>query len=330
MEDNLPRLSLVLPMYRVERFIVGCLESIYSQKEAESVEVILVDDGSPDSSAEVAEQWLNNQPYENWRIIQQENRGLGGARNTGLCNASASYVWFVDSDDRISSDALSHIFKHLDEGLDYIAFNSLWMPQNKTLFACNHVGPVSGSAMALNLPIICSCFNIYSVDFLLRNELYFKEKFLHEDNEMALRVNFYAKRVSYYPEVIYIYQTDNQGSISNTISMKHIKDRFAYLDSYYKLLESNEGNVSEDQLRAMQKGVSYIALALFSGASRLNTCDFKEFRKILKSQRTGLNNAMKTLPFVTRNILYILSYLPYRGIYKRFFGLLQSVRRNKI
>ena len=98
------KLSLIIPVYNVEKYIEQCLTSICQQLPVPEVEVIVVDDGSPDQSVAKAQQFLAQQPeavQQQFRIIRQKNQGLSGARNTGITQAQGEYVAFLDSDPHI-------------------------------------------------------------------------------------------------------------------------------------------------------------------------------------------------------------------------------------
>jgi CDP-glycerol glycerophosphotransferase len=92
----MPLISVVVPMYNVERYLTDCLESL-AQQTFTDLEVILVDDGSPDSCADMARAFAARDPR--FRLVQQPNGGLGNARNTGADHATGDYLTFVDSDD---------------------------------------------------------------------------------------------------------------------------------------------------------------------------------------------------------------------------------------
>ena len=94
------KLSIILPVYNVEKFLPDCLDSIYNQDIAEDeFEIIAVIDGSPDNSKAVL---LNySKIHKNITLIEQENSGVSVARNNGLRNATGKYIWFIDPDDLI-------------------------------------------------------------------------------------------------------------------------------------------------------------------------------------------------------------------------------------
>ena len=98
-------ISVILPIYRVEKYIKACIRSVLAQSYRD-FEVILVDDGSPDDSAQMAEDLLKADGSVPYQVIHTENRGVSAARNTGLAAAAGDYVIMVDSDDVLSVDFL--------------------------------------------------------------------------------------------------------------------------------------------------------------------------------------------------------------------------------
>lgn len=95
-EANTPDVSVVVPVYNVEAYLRSCLNSLASQT-LQNIEVIMVNDGSTDSSPEIATEFENN--YSNFKLVNQQNEGLSVARNTGIKHARGNYIGFVDSDD---------------------------------------------------------------------------------------------------------------------------------------------------------------------------------------------------------------------------------------
>ena len=103
---------MVVPIYNVEDYLVSCLESLADQTFSD-LEVLLVDDGSPDRSGEIADEFAQGRP--GWRVLHVENGGLGRARNIGLDAAGTEFVTFVDSDDVVPRDAYE-LMMHAIEG----------------------------------------------------------------------------------------------------------------------------------------------------------------------------------------------------------------------
>ncbi|WP_018654106.1 bifunctional glycosyltransferase/CDP-glycerol:glycerophosphate glycerophosphotransferase [Actinomadura flavalba] len=106
-----PTLSVVVPIYNVEEYLAECLESLAAQTLTD-LEILLIDDGSPDRSAVIAKDFVDRDPR--FRLIHQENQGLGPARNTGARHATGTYLAFADSDDVVPLPAYEHMVRTLE------------------------------------------------------------------------------------------------------------------------------------------------------------------------------------------------------------------------
>ncbi len=107
------KLSIILPIYGVEKYLPTCLDSIYSQV-TDQCQIILVDDQSPDRCPEICEEYKAKYP-EHTTVIHQENLGLGGARNTGMAIAEGEYIFFIDSDDYLPDGTISHLLSSIEK-----------------------------------------------------------------------------------------------------------------------------------------------------------------------------------------------------------------------
>jgi glycosyltransferase involved in cell wall biosynthesis len=117
------KLSIIIPVYNVEKYITRCLDSLVNQNlEACDYEIIIIDDGSKDNSLSIAK--LYSAKYENIYIYSQENKGVGAARNKGLELAKGDYVYFIDADDYLASNVLKTILSYCVEDLDILTFLS--------------------------------------------------------------------------------------------------------------------------------------------------------------------------------------------------------------
>ena len=116
-------LSIIIPVYNVQKYLEDCLLSIYKQSlSLETFEVIAVNDGSTDSSIDILREY--GEIYPNLIIISQENKGLSKARNNGLAVASGKYVFFMDSDDFLCLDSLASLLsKAVEYDLDVLRFD---------------------------------------------------------------------------------------------------------------------------------------------------------------------------------------------------------------
>ena len=124
-------LSIIVPIYNTEKYLEDCLQSILNQTFSD-YELILVNDGSTDSSPEICEQYAERDGRI--RVIHKENGGVSSARNCGIEIAQGNYIWFVDSDDTIAYDALQVLNEYIREKPDLIVFNSPRQEQYKVNF----------------------------------------------------------------------------------------------------------------------------------------------------------------------------------------------------
>ena len=121
-----PKVSVIVPCYKTERYLDRCVRSLTNQTLRE-LEIILVDDGSPDRVPEMCDEWAKRD--SRIKVIHKSNEGLGHARNSGLETAVGEYVTFVDSDDYVDEDAYRIAYKEveLDESTDMVFFEPVYV-----------------------------------------------------------------------------------------------------------------------------------------------------------------------------------------------------------
>ncbi len=112
---DLPLISVIVPVYRVEAYLDRCLRSI-TEQTYRNLEIILVDDGSPDRSGDICDAWAAKD--SRIRVIHKENAGAGAARNTALDMASGEIISMIDSDDYIEQHMYEHLYSLMQEGVD--------------------------------------------------------------------------------------------------------------------------------------------------------------------------------------------------------------------
>ncbi|GAA4282087.1 glycosyltransferase family 2 protein [Gaetbulibacter aestuarii] len=195
------KLSVIIPIYNVEEYIVNCIQSVYNQNlDDNEFEIILVDDESPDNSLQLAKSVTRS--FNNVKIISQKNKGLGGARNTGIKLAEGRYVLFLDSDDWYLKNSLDYILaialkndtEILEFGAQLIDTNKKlikrFQPDNRTESVIEGID-YKKSANSIN----SACNKLYNREFLINNDLWFSEKIYAEDLEFNTRAFFLSKRV---------------------------------------------------------------------------------------------------------------------------------------
>lgn len=113
-------ISVIVPIYKVQDYLDECIESIINQTYS-NIEVILVDDGSPDRCPQMCDEWAKRD--SRIRVVHKKNGGLSSARNAGIDVAKGEYISFVDSDDFICKDALQNLYDRIKNDKSYYVCN---------------------------------------------------------------------------------------------------------------------------------------------------------------------------------------------------------------
>ena len=180
------KFSVIVPVYNVEKYIKKCLESVLNQ-DFDDYEIIVVDDETPDGSMKIVEGLAQKYP-EKFNIIHQENKGLGGARNTGVAAAKGEYLIFIDSDDYIEKDMLSKIDARLSEiPCDMVMFNFSEVTEagnligKQTFFREDEICQTAEEKSKLLLAPPCAWNKVFRREFFIGSGVLFPEKTLYED-----------------------------------------------------------------------------------------------------------------------------------------------------
>ncbi len=212
------KISIVVPVYNVFEYLNRCVRSLLEQTYS-NLEIILIDDGSTDGSGGLCDELASSDPRI--KVIHQKNAGLSGARNTGLDNASGEYIFFCDSDDFLSKDALYYMHEKLcRDNADIVAcgFSHVWDDYFETgreeIFTSNSPGTWSGNEASVQM---MRRNNVCTVAW---NKVYKRELFdgirfpvgvLHEDEATTYKLLYKAKVVSYTPIPFYKYYQRSGG-----------------------------------------------------------------------------------------------------------------------
>lgn len=257
----MPAVSVIIPVYKVEKFIVRCVESLMEQT-LKDVEYLFVDDASPDGSISLVKETISKYPDRIPQVkilVHEVNKGLPAARNTGMAEACGEYIYHCDSDDWVEKDMLEKMYDTAKtNGADivycdfYISFEKneryLHNPEYATADELLRRGFLGG---------MCK-YNVWNK--LARRALYvdngitFPEGHnMGEDMTMIL-VAACADKVAYLPEAMYHYVKLNTGAYSNTVSEKHLADIKFNMDRTIAFLERKYGD-------ALEKDIAFFKLS---------------------------------------------------------------------
>jgi CDP-glycerol glycerophosphotransferase len=207
----------VVPVYNVEQYLAECLDSILAQPY-DDLEVVMVDDGSTDSSAEIARRYAD--AHDNVRLVSQANAGLGAARNAGVETAVGEYLTFLDSDDRLPADAYSAMMRTLEESGSDFAIGKLVrdegdrryaMPRMRDNHRVRRVG-ITLEEMPRILADVFAVNKIYRRSFWDEARLAFPTDIRYEDQPTLTRAFLEADRFDVLTETVYLWRIRTDGS----------------------------------------------------------------------------------------------------------------------
>lgn len=214
----MPKISVIVPVYKVEELLGRCVDSILNQSFSD-FELILVDDGSPDQSGSICDEYARKDSRV--RVIHQKNSGVSTARNNGLQAAKGTYITFIDSDDRVLPDYLVHMLQELEScGADLLITGFLrCVPSGET--AVGTVDALVGSdavsdygivmAQALEEGLLNPCWGkLYRAD-LIRLIAFPREICWGEDTVFVLKCLRACKKIRFLPQQEYLYRHADDG-----------------------------------------------------------------------------------------------------------------------
>lgn len=234
-------LSIIIPAYNVQGYLEKCVQSCLNQNiDLSSYEIIIVNDGSNDGTKDVAEQLAKL--HNNIKIINQINKGQSVARNTALKHAIGDYIWFIDADDYIPQNILSHLYHVLlNNNLDALWFqweqideNGCTLPKERNWIQKEDTAVTDGASF-FNI-ILGNCFYAWSFIwkryFLQTNHFHFKENIYYEDLEAYPFLLAEAPKVKYEPIICYYY-LQRKSSTLHSVNPK-LLDSLLYIISRYE------------------------------------------------------------------------------------------------
>lgn len=285
------KLSVIVPIYKVEHYLVKCVDSLLNQDlSLEEYEIILVDDGSPDRCGEICDEYAAK--FANIKVVHRANGGLSVARNSGIESAQGKYVQFIDSDDYLESNVLNTLVAKMEtDNLDILRFNYQNVNERYEVFNPNKDGKryvdyrdeVCDGLVFLTHRLGPGC---YAWQFIIKRELLdgcrFKEGVYFEDTEWTPRLLLKARRVTSTELLVYNYLM-RQGSITQSVDEKKkrkvLNDKFLLIDS----LQNQMRDVPDK--RWFEGMISLTVLSIIGFICENYYKQRKQFLRELKSKR---------------------------------------------
>lgn len=317
---NQPLVTVVVPVFKVEKYLNKCIESIVTQTYR-NLEIILVDDESPDSCPQICDEWKDKDSRIN--VIHKKNQGLGMARNTGIENSTGEYIYFCDSDDYIDPTLIEKcVNKLIENKSDVVVFGITSVTENeeiikhhipnasKTYFSSNEVKEIfiphylcgdkyKGENWNLS---ISACICVFSMEIIKKSKFRFvsERDIISEDTYSLLKFYSSVNSVSVINESFYFYRSNSQ-------SLTHVyrEDRFEKNNRFYlSMVELCEELGYDDEIKRL---VAYPYFNNVLGAINnifLSSLEKKERKNILKTivSNEVFMGAIKNIKYKERKI----------------------------
>lgn len=242
----MPKVSVIVPVYNVERFLPDCIESLLSQT-LEEIELIFVNDASPDGSLQILQEYARRYPEKIVVIDNQVNKRQGGARNDGIRRARGEYIGFVDSDDLVAPDMFAALYEKIRAQQADAAFiahariseaatlrevsadreRGLYtasLPETMKKIADHPLTPQEKESFMVLKEGASVWSGLYKKSLLLEHQLFFPEHLAYEDNYWVSLLRCYLSKIACVDQVGYYYRL-NLGSTSKAKNSPQYDDR---------------------------------------------------------------------------------------------------------
>ena len=280
----MPKLSIIVPVYNVEKYIDTCLRSL-TQQTLQDIEIIIVNDGTKDKSENIIEKYVKENPTK-IKYYEKENGGLSSARNYGLKYATGEYISFLDSDDYVEINMYEEMYNLAKkENVDMVECDFIWeWEYGKKIFDKRR--EYKSKEEMMRKPRVVAWNKIYRREIINKYKITFPEGLIYEDMEFFYKLLPHLNRVSYINKY-FVHYIQREDSITNKQTEK-IEDIFKILDKifdYYK-----EQNIYSKY----EKALKYMSIRILLGSS---------MKRIFKIKNSHLRRKM-----LLKTIIYLLKF----------------------
>lgn len=279
--SNLPLISVIVPVYKVEKYLRRCIESIQAQTYC-NLEIILVNDGSPDNCGAICDEYASRD--KRIHVIHKTNGGLSDARNAGINVARGDYLGFIDSDDFIANDMYELLYQRIIEENADISICDVAVTNDgeKATFTDSESKDIFEGEDILFAMIYRNRFTVNVWNKLYRRELFqnirFPKGMLYEDLATTYKLMMQAKCVVYTHSKKYAYVQRN-GSIMNVTGFRIVKDKVQIVSEMWDYFEESDIFHKKEIQAGM---IRYITNDIFRMLGHDNLTKNPEYRKALK------------------------------------------------
>lgn len=232
-------LSVVIPVYNVEKYIYRCINSLVEQSCFDEIEVLLIDDGSTDKSGVICDEYASM--YSNIQVFHKVNGGLSDARNHGLLHTTGEYVFFLDSDDFVTDNFIVDIKRLIEqEKPELINFNYCFEKKYNEYKICGNKNvKIENAYEHLLLLLKCKvgnqiCFNVYKR--VLFSDISFPVGRVYEDISTYYKLIINSNKILKVNYTYYVYNISNSSSITKTTNFSNMRDMYLAVNQQYNTI----------------------------------------------------------------------------------------------
>lgn len=303
-------LSIIIPVYNVEQYLSDCLNSVLQQSLSD-MEIICVNDGSTDASPNIVKEYQKD--YHNIILINQPNGGLSAARNAGLKKASGEFVFFLDSDDYLlNNSALTDALKLTKtQNADICVFNALINGETPYISPFpTRTEAISGAQLmqlfynhsqTLMIPI---WGHLYRRQFLLDNNLWFKDGIYHEDILFTPIAQYLASRAVCHDTCVVNYRWHRPGAITSQTTTKHYIDKRDLGRDLFQWFNTNHTLEDEPYRFIFSIYVELICTLLEKGDKTQTMLENIDYEIMKHCYRTNHERKQYRLAYISSPLLY--------------------------
>lgn len=310
-----PKITIIVPVYKVEKYLAKCVDSLIDQTY-ENIEILLVDDGSPDKCPEICDEYA--QKDLRIKVIHKENGGLSDARNEGILHAQGEYILFVDSDDYIDMNSCEKFVQIIKDNEPDIVVGNAYRVDGERIYPMKHTLNTNGKIISGDEYLkeelraqtmhMAAWLNLYKKSFLEKNDLKFKKNLLHEDEEFTPRTFLKAKSVVGTNIFFYNYLIRENSITTSKNKLKNAE----HLMQTCKELEKQFQYIQDIELKRLlnnhlvNKFLSTFQLAKLYKKEHQNLVD-KDFLK--GKACTNKNKIRVALFLLNKKVYYYINYI---------------------
>ena len=308
------RVSIIVPIYNVEKYITRCLDSVQRQTYTD-IECILVDDKGQDESMQITKQFIETHKGNVKFVLCEHsvNQGLSAARNTGLRKASGDYVFFLDSDDSIPDDSIEKLVHEAEE----YQFPEIVSGVTRHVLADESYYDVKTENFRCNEDVfkgyIYNSWNIIACNKLIRKDIFCKHKtfFLqgitHEDVLWSFEISTYIENIIGCPHVTYNYYLGDTNSISRSpLSQKRVLDSLIILQKKASYL-SNQ-NINYLLAQHIKDNIINLTYALVRNRFPVSFIKDIQRRSLLILSKYKIENVKSSVPFYRKMVFKFIIF----------------------